>query len=123
MLPAFFSTYVTVFFGGIITSKSPFFAVAVCASTSLFTSSRVSPTLAVASAREITRFSTVIVMVAACTGTAIAQKTNRHAIRRGRPGMIDSLLQFRRDMLGVLLMALKDLQPGLQQALQLGIAR
>src|SRR5215475_7270321 len=110
MVPAFLITYVTVFFGGIITSKSPFLAVAVCASTSLFTSSSVSPTLAVASAGETTRFSIVIVMVAACAGTAIANKVDMHAIRRSRPGFIaESLLQLGCDMFGVLLMALKDL--------------
>jgi hypothetical protein len=36
--------------------------------------------------------------------------------------MADSLLQLGGDLFGVLLVALKNLQAGLQQALQLGIA-
>jgi hypothetical protein len=55
-VPAFFKTRVTVFFGGIVTSQSPFRAVAVWAKMSLLTHSMVSPTFAEASAGEITRF-------------------------------------------------------------------
>jgi hypothetical protein len=44
-VPAFFKTRVTVFFGGIVTSQSPFRAVAVWAKMSLLTHSMVSPDL------------------------------------------------------------------------------
>src|SRR3954469_25140499 len=97
-----------------LTSKSPFRAVAVCAKISLLISSMVSPTLADTSAGAITRFSMVIWIVAACAETDIP------SISTATPGSIhlgitqNSLLQFRGDFFGVLLMALEDLQAGLQ---------
>src|SRR4051812_8870363 len=121
MVPAFFSTCVTVFFGGIATSQSPFRAVAVCARMSLLIHSMLSPTLAEAAAGEITMFSNVIRIVAAFAKAAVQHAVK--AIRTIRPGsMTSSLLQRRGDVLGMLLMALEDLQAGLQQALQFGIA-
>src|SRR6187399_1454293 len=120
-MPAFFSTEVTVFFGGCVTSKSPFFAVAVWANTSLLTHSMVSPTLADTSAGVNTRFSITIWMVAACAGTATAPSAN--ASNNCRPDNMGlSLLQARRNLFGVLLVALEDFQSCLQQALQLGVA-
>src|SRR4051794_19657278 len=103
------------------TSKSPFRAVAVCARTSLLISSTVSPTLAEASAGWITRLSMVIWIVAACPETdAPSMSATPGSIHLGI--MSNSLLQVGGDFLGVLLMALEDLQAGLQQALQLRIA-
>src|SRR5262245_16377281 len=104
-----------------VTSKSPLRAVAVWANTSLFTHSMVSPTLAETSAGANTRFSMTIWIVAACAGTATAASASASTICRP-DSMASSLLQLRCDLLGVLLMALEDFQPGLQQALQLGIA-
>src|SRR6476619_6411111 len=122
-MPAFFKTDVTVFFGGIVTSRSPFRAVAVWAKISLLIHSMVSPTLAVASAGDTTRFSITTCRVAACAGTAIAPSIMAVTIRIARPGsMAFSLLQAGSDVFGVLLVALKDFQAGLQQALQFGIA-
>src|SRR4029079_12495881 len=98
------------------TSKSPLRAVAVCANTSLLIHSMVSPTLAETSAGVTTRSCIVIWIVAACAGTAIA--ANRRAEVRGSytPGrMAGSLFQAGGDVFGVLLMALKDFQAGLQQ--------
>src|SRR5713101_4127567 len=63
-------------------------------------------------------------MVAACAGTAIAPSTMTVAIRSVCPGsMAVSLLEAGGDVFGVLLVALKDLQAGLQQALQLRVGR
>src|SRR3954452_15344633 len=62
-------------------------------------------------------------MVAARAGTTIDKKTTASAIEARRPGFIThSLFQLGGDVLGVLLMTLEDLQAGLQQALELGIA-
>src|SRR5262245_63596064 len=81
----------------------------------------VSPTLAETSAGATTKFSMTIWIVAACAGTAISPSASANT--RCRPNhMSSSLLQLRRDHLGMLLVALKYLQAGLQQALQLGIA-
>src|SRR5258707_9320591 len=97
-----------VFFGGIITSKSAFGAVAVCANTCLLIHSMVSPALTEVSAGEITRFSITIWMVAACAGTAIAASESRAAIGTSRlDSMAGSLLQGGGDVFGMLLMALK----------------
>src|SRR3954466_7064495 len=74
-VPAFFKTRVTVFFGGIVTSQSPLRAVAVWAKMSLLIHSMVSPTFAEASAGEITRFSIVIWMLAACAELDIASSS------------------------------------------------
>src|ERR1700675_2487725 len=106
-----------VFFGGIVRSQSPFRAVAVWAKISLLIHSMVSPTLAVASAGEITRFSIVIWMVAACaeTDTASVSAATLGSIHLGI--IRGSLLQRRGDVFGMLLMALENLQTGLQQAL------
>src|SRR5690242_4835317 len=103
-----------------LTSKSPFRAVAVWRNASLFTHSMVSPTLAETSNGATTRFSMTIWIVAACAGTAIAASASASTICRP-DNMASSLLQFCRDHLGMLLMALEDFQAGLQQALQLGI--
>src|SRR6185437_7915118 len=80
-----------VFFGGIVTSKSPFLAVAVWAKMSLLISSTVSPTLAEASAGEITRFSIEIWIVAACAETGIP-KDSAATIGRVHLGIIGRLL-------------------------------
>src|SRR5438128_7544042 len=121
-MPALLSTEETVFFGGRLTSKSPLRAVAVWANTSLFTHSMVSPTLAETSDGANTRSCITISIVAACAGTAMIDSASASTIcRPDNMGVL--LFQVSRDMLGVLLMALKDLQAGLQQALQLGIAR
>src|SRR5690349_15410389 len=62
-------------------------------------------------------------IVAACAGTAIAPRARAVAIARRPPCfMLGLLFQARGDVLGVLLMALEDLEAGLQQALELGIA-
>src|ERR1700742_9991 len=95
---------------------------------SLLMSSTVSPTLAETSAGEITRFSIVISMVAACAGTEVASDSAA-TVATIHPGVMavsftsaSHSLQFTGDVFGVLLMALKNLQAGLQQALQLGVA-
>src|SRR5215475_3183924 len=123
MAPAFFSTNETVLFGGNVTSKPPFRAVAVCARISLLIHSMVSPTLAETSAGEITRFSMTIWIVAACAGPAIVANANAATTSGQHPDRMEiPLLQACRDMLGVLLVALENFQAGFQQALQLGIA-
>src|SRR5580704_12830178 len=97
------------FFGGSVTSKSPFRAVAVWAKTSLLIHSMVSPALAEAPAGLISRFATTIWIVAARTGVVIAQQMSAATMRRTHPGsMADSLLQAGSDMLGMLLVALKN---------------
>src|SRR5260370_12540676 len=112
-----------VFFGAIVRSQSPFRAVAVWAKISLLIHSTVSPTLAVASAGEITRFSIVIWMVAACAETGIAS-VSAFTIGSIRPSVMRAtLFQCRCNMFGVLLVALENLQAGLQQALQLRVVR
>jgi len=88
MMPAFFKTDVTVFFGGIVTSQSPFCAVAVWAKMSLLIYSTVSPTFAEASAGEITRFSIVIWIVAACAETDITPSASAATIDRGHLGVM-----------------------------------
>src|SRR5450631_1629333 len=112
MMPAFFKTDVTVFFGGIVTSQSPFFAVAVWAKMSLLIHSMVSPTFAEASAGEITRFSIVIWIVAACAETDITPSASAATIDRGHLGVMrGSLFQCRGDVLGMLLVALEIFRP------------
>src|SRR5436189_3817073 len=81
----------------------------------------VSPTWADTSAGVNTRFSITIWMVAACAGTATAPSAN--ASNNCRPDNMGlSLFQARRNLFGVLLVALEDFQSCLQQALQLGVA-
>src|SRR4249919_3648257 len=105
-----------------VTSKSPLRAVAVWTNTSLLIHSMVSPTLAETSAGAITRFSIVICIVAACAGMAITPSSRAVITGRQPPGrMANPSLQPGGDVFGVLLVALKDLQAGLQQALQLGV--
>src|SRR5689334_2157846 len=123
MSPAFVRTSVLVCFGGSVTSKSPFPAVAVWARISLLTHSMVSPTLAEAAAGDTTKFSMTIWIVAACAGTAVAPSMSAIMIGRRPPVCMNgSLLQLSRNMFGVLLVTLKDLQARLQQVFQLGIA-
>src|SRR5258705_12027092 len=113
-VPAFFKTSVIVLFGGIVTSKAPFRAVAVWGNTSLLINSMVSPTVAEVSAGEITRSSIVIRMVAAPAGTD-APSGSAATIERGHLGVMSgSLLQGSGEVFGVLRVALKDLQAGLQ---------
>src|SRR5450631_2157995 len=106
-----------------VTSQSPFRAVAVWARMSLLIHSMVSPALTDASAGENTRFSIVIWMMAACAETD-APSINAAAIGRIHLGIISgSLFQRRGDVFGVLLVALENLQAGLQQALQFRVIR
>src|SRR3977135_2875683 len=105
-----------------VTSQSPFRAVAVWARMSLLIHSMVSPTLAEASAGAITRFSMVIWMVAAFAEMDVPS-VSAATMGKIHPGVMrGSLLQRCGDMLGMLLMALKNLQAGLQQALQFRVA-
>src|SRR5262245_9575044 len=116
-------TRLPVFFAGIITSQPPF-TVAEWTRLSLLIHSIVSPTFTWISTGENTSFSTVTWIVSARAGTAAVASVSRTGIHRCRSvTMVRSLLQFRRNVLGVLLVALKQLQPGFQQTLQLGIAR
>src|SRR5438270_1814980 len=62
-------------------------------------------------------------MVAACAGTDAASVTAATIGNVHLGIMRCSLLQAGGDMLGMLLVALKDLQAGLQQAFQFGVIR
>src|SRR6478672_3701824 len=63
-------------------------------------------------------------MTSACAGTAFIADTIMANATTWRPGdMQNSLFQRGGDMLGMLLMPLEDLKPGLQQALELSVAR
>src|SRR5260370_2600458 len=86
---------------------------------SLLIHSMVSPTFAEASAGATTKFSIVIWMVAGCAETDIAS-VSAATLGRIHLGIIrNSLLQRRGDVFGMLLMALENLEAGLQQALPL----
>src|SRR5436309_3361055 len=83
----------------------------------------VSPTLAVASAGEITRFSMVIWMVAACAKTEIPSVSAAMTGKINLGVTRGSLPQPGGDLFGVLLVALENFQAGLQQVLQFRVAR
>src|SRR6185312_15801810 len=121
--PDFFSTRLADFFGWIMTSHPPF-TVAVWAKASLLIHSIVSPTLTWISTGEKTNLSIVTVMVSARAGAVAAPSAsttaNGRASRAIRP---PSLFELGLDMFGVLFMALENLQAGLEQILQFGIAR
>src|SRR5260370_1532049 len=88
---------------------------------SLLIHSMVSPTFAEASAGATTKFSIVIWMVAGCAETDIAS-VSAATLGRIHLGIIrNSLLQRRGDVFGMLLMALENLEAGLQPALQLRV--
>src|SRR6266568_2815359 len=106
-----------------MTSQAPR-TVAVCAMMSLLTHSIVSPTFALISAGENTSLSMTTLLVSAFTGTSPAPSMMTMKANRFRPGrMAISLLEFRGDVLGMLLMALEDLEARLQQALEFGVCR
>src|SRR5262249_49498826 len=95
--------------------------VAECARKSEFTHSMVSPTCAATCAGSNVSFVTVTRIVAAAAGAATGP-TTRAADTNAFDHIADALLQIGEHVLGVLLVALEDLQSGRQQVLELGIA-
>src|SRR6266498_176420 len=90
---------------------------------SLLTHSIVSPAFAAISAGENAILSIVTWMVSASAMPAPRIGTSTTAISRSRFGnMVIALFEFARDLLGMLLVALEDLQAGFQKALELAIA-
>src|SRR5262249_17530314 len=82
----------------------------------------VSPTCAETCAGSNVSLLTVMRTVAAAAGVAAATIA-RHAGNNVLDHIADRLLQVRQDVLGVLLVALEDLQAGAEQVLELGIRR
>src|SRR5690606_16252662 len=113
-------TRLAVVLGGIITSH-PSFTVAVWAIASLFTHSTVSPAFTVISAGEKTSLSMVTVIVSARPGTALVSNVAPATRKTVASLIIPSSLEFRGDMLRMLLVTLEQLQAGFEQALQFGV--
>src|SRR5215471_14828191 len=105
-----------------LTFQSPSVAVAVCTRASLLIHSIVSPTFAFTSAGVKTSLSIVTCIVSARAETERPNITQ--ATKTIRSGVMAEFLLFQvgRDVLGVLLVALENLQAGLQQTFELAVA-
>src|ERR1700730_7643091 len=105
-----------------MTSHAPLRAVAVCATKSAFTHTIVSPTCAETCAGANASFSALISITSARAEPAARASSNAPRVGPASARRTDTiLLEVRSDLLGVLLMALENLQPGRQQVLELGV--